>query len=217
MDFEGALTFFETKARDYVLHVLGFLTSTAPKAADPAASPDDGPLNQDALAFGLISLAIGVTLQGVFIDHQKLEGIPFVARFITEGCFWLFLSVLAHLVLNVGRHVAPYSLTMVAAITVLPTAFMVGAYATFVAANFANFLKWNAPDFPGLVDIAVQMVVIIRYYPRSLQTPVPISHARIVLATIMLVFFVTVADLLTVYELNAPQLAQLFGYLTHGK
>jgi len=217
MDFEGALTFFETKARAYVLHILGFLGSTGqPDAAAPAdaaagdAAPESaapGTIDQEALAFGLISLAIGVTLQGIYISHQHPDKIPFVERFITEGCFWLLLSVVAHLALNLGKHVAAYSVTMVATIAVLPTAFMLGAYATFVAANLLEFLGLRATAAPGLFDIVVQMLVITRYFPRALHLS---GHrAKVALVTWLLAGSVVLVDLIAQYQLTAPVLADL--------
>lgn len=211
MDFEGALTFFETKARAYVLHILGFLGST--EQAD-AAAPDEAPagtIDQEALAFGLISLAIGVALQGIYISHQHPDKIPFLERFITEGCFWILLSFLAHLVLNLGKHVAAYSVTMVATIAVLPTGFMLGAYATFVAANLLDFLALKAPAAPGLVDIVVQMLVIIRYFPRALH--MPDHRTRVALVTWLLAGSVVLVDVVAQYQLTAAVLADLLRYL----
>jgi uncharacterized membrane protein len=236
LDIDDALKFAEDRTRDYYYHLVSVLgpraarreaRGEAPEAPAGDAAPHGravkvGPPRIEGASFvyGLISLAIGVTLQDLYVGGKNTAQIDFASRFASQICFWVLISLVLYIVVNVGRRTADYTTAMLVTLTVLPTAFVVGAYAAFVAHGLALF--FNDPTdkswpqgLAAVVDMVAQLALLIRCLPLALLHADIHHRARRAVTSIVVVTFVACIDIPTVYGLRYSTLQALGALIWH--
>lgn len=199
MDMDSILALVEGRARAYILHILGFFGDTVEMEKGVA-----DPIDSGALIFGLISLAIGITLQDIYTSDLGFAKIDYPSRFVSEISFWVFLSLIIHLVLTAGRRGVHYSVSMVAALSVFPTAFMIGSYGAFLthAAVYVAILIWRAPPPRGVastIDVILQLLVIGLYLPRALRAEPTAGPRRRYATTGLIILLIGTVDLVVLW------------------
>lgn len=222
MDYPALLKFVEGQARGYVLHLVSVLGPRAvrheARGAAAVAPESEGPtaaLDPSVFVFGLISLTIGVTLQDIFVSGEAFAKIDFGGRFASQVCFWLLISLVLDFLLNVGRRRVEYARSMSVTLTVLPTVFVVGAYAAFVARGIGTFFPDPTdPNWPqglaAVMDALVQVVVLARCLPLVLRHEVgEIGWVRRAAVSVAIVAVVAGVDGTTLYGLNMERVVDI--------
>ena len=209
MGVEETIKLIEGRTRDYVLHFTGVFGPNV--KADRTTGPLDGP----TLVFALFSLAIGVSLQDTVIRQEKVHDIDFLTRFVAQICFWILISVVVHLALRCLRRSVTYETSLVITLTALPVAFVIGAYAAFVAHGVAEFFDderdptW-ARGLSSLADALVQLAIIGRCLPGALYRLTDTTRIGRAAVTVAVMAVLGSIDVLTVYGLKARDLAYIW-------
>lgn len=174
MEVEGAIKVIENYAKSYIHYMLAFFGALGPQAqalvkgkAKPAhLTLDDGSL----LIFGLFNALIGGALQGLFIQRLAFKDIAFPQIVIVQVCFWLLLSIVMDFLLSVRQRKAPFSEALTAILRVVPVAYVIGAYASFVS-YFLALLKYDQPCqaswYANAAFGLVQTLLLIMFLPRA--------------------------------------------------
>jgi len=190
LDLFNALTFTKGYLNHEARAFIGFF------GADRAIGKADLDYSQIATS-ALLYLVIGVTLQDSYISGLKINQISWLDRALGQIVFWVSTALFVHLFVKLIG--AKKGGAMLAALAVMPMAFLCGAYAASIGyfiGYVARIVAYNvyASDerfttIANWFNLAAQLFIIARYMPRELrlrclQTPV---QSRVTGALVLLV------------------------------
>lgn len=177
MNLDQSLKFIEGYAKAYLNYLLMFFGQLK---HDPQDSPPPSLTDGKLLIFSTMNAAMGAALQGLFISNVAFPDISFPTIVIIQVCYWIALSVTLYLVLRSSGEDELFSPSVVAIMSVLPVAYVIGAYFGFAAYYVAYALLPKNTD-PSVYSICaartkmiVEVVLTIRYlYPaiREVEGP----------------------------------------------
>lgn len=198
MDFEKALRFVETYAREYLLYLLDFFRR---KRGDARTEVDtqEGKI----VVYAMISASIGLLLSHKFVSNQDLTSQAFAIALFVKFAYWLAIALFLHLMLAALRARTDFMVSLLTTLTVMPVAYALGGYAAYLM----NKLSWLWIEQPAVREaadalkaaaqgqaaaghygykgaVAVQLVVATIYFPRVLSRNPELAHWRVAIASV---------------------------------
>lgn len=184
VEFDKAIAVIEGYAKSYIHYILGFFgelgTQAGEIADDDKAAPELSLNDGSLLIFGLFNALVGAALQGLFVEKLQFNDITFPQAVIVQVCYWLLLAIILHGLLNLGRGGSHFSGAITVVLQVAPVAYVVGAYAAFVAyfvALAATSGVW-APWWAAFASGAVDATLLAIFLPRAVKVVAGPSQFR---------------------------------------
>lgn len=210
MDFEKALRFVETYAREYLLYLLDFFRR---KRGDANTEVDtqEGKI----VVYALISASIGLLLSYKFVSQRDLTREVFAVELFVKFAYWLAIALFLHLILVAVRARTDFMVSLLTTLTVMPVAYALGGYAAYLM----NKLSWLWIAQPAVQEAAdalqaaakgqtavsgygymgavcAQLAIAVVYFPRVLSRNPDLARWRVAIASIgvsLLIGFVQLA------------------------
>jgi len=197
----ATLEFVDSYLRRYISYVLSFFDGTSRKDEMERITDIEGRL----VGYAIISAVLGIILQETFIEGTVASNIDFVRRLTIQFCFWVLMAVLIQLLVH-GFQRARFSDSLSVALQVFPPAFLVGAFASFVALYATAFepsLQYKASRIAANIDALVYCVVLACYLPNFLSKIARLKPSRIWFTTAILVLSVALVDFIMINRVPA--------------
>ena len=166
MNFAELLQTLETYAVDYVRYLLSITSRAAFRRRQQDIDPK-------LLTFSLISLGIGYYFYQKYVRGLAIDDTTMLSDLVAEFSVWVALSLLAYWVISVrrGRQTA-YTGVLIGLLRVMPVAYVVGGYASFLIVNLWQLWARHAcaPWYAYAGDFLIRLSIVAVYLPISLKT-----------------------------------------------
>lgn len=180
MDIDGIITDADKYARDYAGYLLAVVKYHSRGGHTKFVSLDDK--KNKLFVNALVSMVIGIFLNQKFVSGKYLTEINFISAMTSELCYWIFLAIFLHVVLNGPRPRGSLVPALSVVLRVLPVALVIGAYFGFLAFGLSlGFIpvKYLEPHLAAAITaVLAQTVATVIFLPAMLaDMPLTPQHA----------------------------------------
>lgn len=206
MDFEKALRFVETYAREYLLYLLDFFRRKRGEATTEVEAPEG-----KIVVYAMISASIGLVLSYKFVSQRDLTSEIFAVELFVKFAYWLAIALFLHLLLVLVRARTDFMMSLLTTLTVMPVAYALGGYAAYLMNKLswlwteqemireaANQLKAGqsvASGYGYVGAVTAQLAIAVIYFPRVLSRNPALSGWRVAVSAIGVSLLIGVVQL----------------------